>query len=432
MKLKKILAVGTLLTSILSLGACGGNNSADSSNNSKSDDGKTVTVWAWDPAYNVAALKEAKAIYEKDHPDVTVEVVDYAKADLEQKLHTNLASGQTEGLPDIVLVENLNAIKYLTSYPDAFEALNDSINYDDFATSVDFMTIDKKTYGLPFGSATSGLYYRTDYFEDAGFSAEDLKNITWDQFIDIAKVVTEKTGHPIMTQDPDDGGMLRMMMQSAGTWFFDEEGNVDIDSNKIIRETVEQYKRLMDSGTVKVTSGWSEFVSAFNSGEVATVPTGSWITPSVTAEESQSGKWGVASMPRLDIPESVNATELGGSSWFVLSSSKQKDLATDFLAETFAGSVDFYDTLLTKHGISSMYKPAFSSAAYTEPQEFFGGQKIYEDFSKWSREVKGVNFGMYTWEADAAFMNSVSQILDGADIQKELDNAQSLVEQQIQ
>ncbi|GIN69564.1 ABC transporter substrate-binding protein [Bacillus sp. J14TS2] len=432
MKLKKGFMILSIMVGLITLTACSDKGNAGQSASQTKDGKKVVTVWAWDPAYNIAALEEAKAIYEKEHDDVKIEIVDYAKADLEQKLHTNLASGQKEGLPDIVLMENLNANKYLTSYPGAFAPLNDSLNYDDFATPVDFMTIDKETYGLPFGSAVSGMYFRRDYFEEAGFKEEDLNDITWDEFIEIGKKVNEKTGHQILTQDPGDGGLLRMMVQSAGSWFFDQDGNVDIKNNKVLKEVVEQYKRLMDSGIVKVNSGWSEFVAAFNSGEVATVPTGSWITPSIVAEESQSGKWGVAKMPRLNLKESVNATELGGSSWFVLSASDNQKEAISFLSKTFGGSVELYDKLLSKHGISSMYAPAFTSEAYTEPQDYFGGQKIYEDFSKWSEEVKGVNFGMYTWEADAALMNELQNILNGEDVQEGLNKVQEQVEQQIQ
>lgn len=414
------------------LASCG--NSGDASDlDSQSEDGtKTITVWAWDPAYNIAALEEAKELYEKENENVTIEIVDFAKTDLEQKLHTNLASGQKDGLPDIVLVENLNAIKYLTSYPDAFVPLNDTVNYEDFATSVEFMTIDDNTYGLPFGAAVAGMYFRRDYFEEAGYSIDDLNDITWDEFIEIGKDVKEKTGHAILTQDPNDGGLIQMMMQSAGAWYFDEDSNVYIENNTVLKEVMEQYKRLMDSGIVKVTTGWSDFVGSFNSGDVAAIPTGSWITPSVVAEESQSGKWGVAKMPRLNLTESVNATELGGASWFVLATSDEKDVASDFLGTTFGGSTELYNTLLTEYGISSMYTPAFSSDAYVEPQEFFDGQKIYEDFSNWSKDVKGVNFGMYTWEADAALMNELENVLNGDDVDDALMRVQSQIEQQIQ
>ena len=65
-----------------------------------------VTVWSWDPNFNGATMKEAAARYSASHPDMTINLVDFAKADLEQKLQAQLASGTTEGLPDIVLIED--------------------------------------------------------------------------------------------------------------------------------------------------------------------------------------------------------------------------------------------------------------------------------------------------------------------------------------
>jgi len=119
---------------------------------------------------------------------VTFEIVDLAKADVEQKLHINLASGVTAGLPDIVLIEDYNAQKYLQSYPGAFADLTDKIKFSDFANyKVGLMTLDGKVYGVPFDSGVSGLFYRTDYLEKAGYKSEDLNNITWDKFIEIGK-----------------------------------------------------------------------------------------------------------------------------------------------------------------------------------------------------------------------------------------------------
>ena len=65
----------------------------------------TVTVWAWDPNFNGATMQEAGARYAASNPDFKLEVVDFAKADVEQKLQAQLASGTTDGLPDIVLMD---------------------------------------------------------------------------------------------------------------------------------------------------------------------------------------------------------------------------------------------------------------------------------------------------------------------------------------
>jgi len=80
-----------------------------------------ITIWSWDPNFNIPIMQEAAERYAKDNPKVTFEITDLAKADVEQKLHINLASGVTAGLPDIVLIEDYNAQKYLQSYPGAFK-----------------------------------------------------------------------------------------------------------------------------------------------------------------------------------------------------------------------------------------------------------------------------------------------------------------------
>ena len=49
----------------------------------------TLTVWCWDPAFNIYAMNEAAKIYKADHPNVTVNVVETPWNDLQQKLITS-------------------------------------------------------------------------------------------------------------------------------------------------------------------------------------------------------------------------------------------------------------------------------------------------------------------------------------------------------
>ena len=106
-----------------------------------------LTVWGWDASFNGLALQEADALYD----GATVNFVEMAKADCLQKIHTALASGQTDGLPDIVIIGDLSAQGYLMSYPGAFKAMDDIINYDDFASyKKAAVTYDGVGYGVPF------------------------------------------------------------------------------------------------------------------------------------------------------------------------------------------------------------------------------------------------------------------------------------------
>ncbi|MDD3699913.1 MAG: extracellular solute-binding protein, partial [Atribacterota bacterium] len=205
----------------------------------------------------------------------------------------------------------------------------------------------------------------------------------------------------------------RTLLQSAGTWYFDEKGEPNIVNNPALKEAVRIYKEINDSGISKETSGWNEWVAAFNGGEVASVITGVWIIGSIKAEESQSGKWGVLPIPRPDVPGSVNASNLGGSSWYVLENSENKDLAIDFLNQIYAKDVDFYQKILIDRGAVGTWLPAQKGEAYSAGDPFFGNQKIYVDFAKWIEMIPPVDYGLYTYEADAAIMGVMPDVYSG-------------------
>ena len=57
--MKKLVSLMLALALVLSL--CGMASAAE--------DGK-ITIWTWDPNFNIKAMQVAKEMYQKDHPDV--------------------------------------------------------------------------------------------------------------------------------------------------------------------------------------------------------------------------------------------------------------------------------------------------------------------------------------------------------------------------
>jgi lactose/L-arabinose transport system substrate-binding protein len=392
-----------------------------------------VTVWCWDPNFNVAIMKEAGARYTKTHPDTTFNVVDFAKADVEQKLQTALSSGTTEALPDIVLIEDYGAQKYLQSFPGAFAELSGKIDYSGFAPyKVQLMTVDGKVYGMPFDSGVTGMYFRKDYLAAAGFKPEDMQNITWDRFIEIGKAVEAKTGHKMLGIDPNDAGLIRILMQSGGQWYFDNDGNINVEKNTALKAALETAGKLLKSDIYKPTAGWSNWVASFTSGDVASVITGVWITGTIKAQADQSGKWGVAPIPTLDIPGASHASNLGGSSWYVLDSSAEKTEAIDFLNEVYAKDVDFYQKILLDQGAVGSLMAARSGPAYSAADAFFGGEKVWQNFSDWLAQVPSVNYGVYTNEVDNAVTANLPSLAKGTPVDDILKAIQAQAEGQIQ
>lgn len=438
MKANKIIAIimAALLAAITFASCSGGGDTSSAGASGGSSAGSSggaqkITIWAWDETFNIKAAEVAKEMYQKDNPGEEIEIVTMAQDDIVQKLHTSLSSGQTSGLPSIVLIEDYKAQNFLSAYPDAFEDLTDIVDesaFMDYKFAVN--KIDDKIYGVPFDSGVAGLFYRTDYVEQAGYKQEDMQDLTWEKYIEIGKAVKEKTGHAMLTLDPSDIGQIRIMMQSAGSWYVKEDGQtVDIKDNQALKDGITVYKAMLDAGIVEQVSDWDSFVSAFQSGKVASVPTGCWIGSSVIKAEDQSGKWAIAPIPRLgENKDSVNYSSIGGSGWYVIKGVGDASANKDFLSKTFATSKELANQLAKDINLVSTLKAAKDTENYEAKNDFFGGQQIFKNFSEWSEKVPAVNYGLHTYAVEDIMTEAVQSIVGGADMQETLDAAQTQAE----
>lgn len=395
-----------------------------------------ITVWCWSPEFNGAAMAAAAEAYSKINPDVTINVVDFDKGAMEQKLQTQLAAGITDDLPDIVLIEDYGAQKYLQSFPGAFEPLNAAVDYSQFAPyKVELATVGDQTYSVPFDSGLTVLYYRTDILTEAGYSREDLTDITWDRFIEIGKDVEAKTGHKMTSQDVADPGIIRMMMQSAGSWYFTPEGEPNLVGNPVFKAAVTTFQAYLQSGVYKPTSGWNDYTAAFIGGEVASINSAAWMVGGIKGNPDLSGKWGIVPLPALaGVEGATNYSNWGGSSWYVISSSpdEEKAAAIDFLSKVWAGDVDFYQKILVGQGAVGSWMPARTGEAYSSSDEFFSGQPIWADFSEWLGLIPGVNYGLFTNEADEAVKAQLPALAEGANVDEVIAAIDAQLRQQIQ
>ncbi len=425
---KKLLSLVLATTMMFSLVACGTEkepqnngttNDSEKENTNNSKDSDTITVWAWDESFNIPAANAAAEVYKKEHADVTVNVVTMAQDDIVAKLNTALSSGTYNGLPDIVLIEDYRIQGYLTAYPDEFADLSSIVSASDFAAyKTGVNQVDGKIYGVPFDSGVAALFYRKDIIEEAGYQEKDMQDLTWEKYIEIGKAVKEKCNVDWLTLDPSDLGQIRMMMQSAGAWYTDADGNVNIKDNEALAAAIKVYKDLMNAGFVKQVSDWNQFVGSFNNGDVASVFTGCWIAPSVKNAEDQSGKWAVASFPRMsNVSNSVNASSIGGAGWYVLKNVGHEKTAVDFLGKTFGSNAD----LMHQLGDEISLIPTLNAASdYSKKDDYFGGQDVAADLIGWTAKVPTVNYGQNTYAIEDIMTEALQEILNGADIKKTL------------
>lgn len=393
----------------------------------QAEEQKTVTVWCWDPAFNVYAMNEAAKIYEAENPNVKIDVVDIESGDIETIQTTAFMSGDTSALPDVVLMQDNSGQKFLSSFSQYYLPLDDYIDYTQFAAyKVANFTYDGQRYCVPFDNGASAMFLRTDILEEAGYTLADVTDVTWDQLIEVGTAVKEKTGKYLLSTTTGYSDYVMMMVQSMGIWFFDENGDAQINTAPFV-EVVNQIVRLAQSGIVYEGVDWADYISGFQSGNCAGTVNGCWIMASIVLTEDQSGLWGMTTTPRLNLDTSVNYSNQGGSSWLVIRGPEEKE-AADFLAKTFGGSIELYQTILPASSAITTYLPAAGGEAYTVSMDFFGGQKIFEDLLDYAAKIPSVNYGVYNYEARDAINTAVQEVLNGADPQTALDTAQEDLE----
>lgn len=261
---KKVISLMLIGAMVASMAACGSNGGSDNGNAANGNDtsaaaesdggasegGNTLTVWTWDPAFNIPAIKEAGNIYKADHPDFELKVVETLSDDCETKLITAAESGDLSTLPDIVLMQDNSYQKFVSIYPEAFTDLTDSgIDFSQFAAGkLSYSTVDGKNYGVPFDNGAVIGAYRTDYLEQAGYTIDDLTDIDWNRFIEIAKDVKEKTGKYMLSGQADSPDMVMEMLQSAGASLFDKDGKPAMTDNAALKECISIYQKMVEEG----------------------------------------------------------------------------------------------------------------------------------------------------------------------------------------
>lgn len=431
---RKVMALLLASTMVLSLAACGGGGSTKDT--SKTDDAasgtaadeNTLTVWTWDPNFNIYAMDKAAEIYARDHEGFKVDISEVQSGDIETRITTAVNAGDLSTLPDIFLMQDNSFQKYLTYYPDVFVDLTDSgIDFTQFAEAkTAYSVMDGKNYGIPFDNGAVINCMRTDILEQAGYTIDDFTDITWSDYLEKAKVVLDKTGIPMITGTPGSSDFVMMVLQSCGASLFAEDGSANIENNEVLKKIIEIYVQMAKDGTMASTTDWDQEIGALNNGTVASIFNGCWIMASITPQEDQSGKWAITNMPRLEgVEGATNYSNNGGSSWAICANSKNVDLAIDFMNATFAGSNELYDDIIQK-GALSTWAPAAESEVYNQPVEFFSNDAVYAKIVEYATHTPSNKTGAYYYDVRNAVGAAVSEVIQsGLDIDTALANAQA-------
>lgn len=413
--MKKLLALALTLCMLLSLCSF-----------AAAEADKKLTIWTWDPTFNIAAMKVAKEMYQAAHPEVEIDIQEVLSEDIETKVITAASAGDLSTLPDILLVQDNSFQKFATNYPEVYADLTDLYDYTDFAPAkVAYSTLNGRHFGIPFDAGTAIATYRTDYLAEAGYTIADLTDIDWDRFLEIGRDVKAKTGRPMLSGQAGALDTVLMMLQSCGSSMFTEEGSVNLKNNEDLKEVLGYYSTMVKEGIFIEVNTWDEYIGTLSNASVVGTVNGCWILGTILSLDSQKGLWDLTNMPKLVKAENAtNYSNNGGSSWAVING-KDVELAVDFMKAY--RNVDFYNAILPTTSAIATWAPAKEAPAYTAPNEFYNNQPIFATIVEYTGKVPANITGAYYYDARSALGTAVTNYLNGGNLDSELATAEETI-----
>ncbi|MDD7388450.1 MAG: sugar ABC transporter substrate-binding protein [Lachnospiraceae bacterium] len=419
-------ALAAVMTASMVLTGCGGKGKSGAK-----DGEKVLTVWAWDVA--LMQLQEAAEEYQKDHPDVKFEFEEMGTDQIYKKLSTSLATGN--GIADIIQIEGDVLPGYADKFPEGFLDVSDAINKDDFLSGkLAEVTYKDKVHAFPWDAGPVGMFYRTDYFEQAGVSPDDIK--TWDDLIEAGKkieaVCTTPAGKPVkmIPVDPKKSNLYSMIRNEFGIGVFDADGNPIVDDERSIA-AMTMADKIYDSGIVLDYNGWDEYEQTVVNESVACIPEAVWMIGTIKDKGAQTeGKWGVMDLPKIEGGE--YSCSNGGSDLAINAKSEYAEEAKDFckfaMTDTKLQASGF-----EKYGLYPSYIPSYEEEIFQKGDSFFGEDNIYELFIENGKNVADIPISPNALEAADSIGAAVSKIfLNGEDVESTMKSLQSELESKFQ
>ena len=275
-----------------------------------------------------AQFKRFEKDFEKEYPTIDVEYEGVGPGQSREKILTQVAGGNAPDAAfiDAGFVQDLASRGALVNL-EGYIAGSDVVARDDYVEGFrNTALFEDNMYGLPFDGETTGLFYRTDLFAQAGI--EDPPQ-TWQEFEQTAAALTEPSQNQYgvaMFSTEAAYYFYPWLWQAGGDVLTPDGQHMAIDSPEAIQaaEFYVDISRKYAPPDYLPSNSWDGRVT-FASGKAAMYIAGNWFAGNTISEFPDiEGDWASAPLPRGD---AGCATTLAGDSLAVFHDSDQQDAA---------------------------------------------------------------------------------------------------------
>lgn len=274
--------------------------------------------------------------------------------------------------------------------------------------------------------ASVGLFYRADYFEQAGVKPEDI--VTWDDFIEAGKkveaVCKTPSGDPVkmLPVDPKKSTIYSIIRGEFGVGVFDEDGKPQVDSEESLT-AMKKAKEIYDSGIALDYNGWDEYEQTVVNESVATIPEAVWMIGTIKDKAPQTeGKWSAMDLPKIEGGE--YSVSNGGATLAINGKTDFADAAKDF-SKFAMTNAKLQAAGFEKYGLYPSYIPSYEEEIFKTGDPFFGETNVYELFIQNGQNVAEIPSSPNSLEASDYIGAAISKILlNGEDVDSVMGDLQ--------
>ena len=370
----------------------------------------TISVWSWDVA--LMQLQSAAEKFKQTHPNVEFEFEEMGTDQIYNKLSTSLATGN--GIADVVSIEGDVFAGYVDKFPQGFLDLTDVVDERNFLpVKIGEVKFNGKIHAFPWDAGPMGLFYRKDYFEQAGVKASDI--VTWSDFIVAGKKISAVCKTPsgkavkMLPIRPTKPSLYAVFCAELGQSVFNADGKPLVDTPQSL-QAMHLFKEIYDAGIRQNYNGWDEYEGTVANQTVATIPEAVWMIGTIKDKAPDTaGKWGVIDLPKISAGGSSSCAN-GGSVVAIHAKTAVPDLVKEFVK--FAMT----DTALQaegfeKYGLYPSFIPSYSEPVFEQGDDFFGGDAIYNVFIENGKKIPAFPQNPNIAEANDMIGAAVSRIL---------------------
>ncbi len=328
MKMRKTIALATMVAILLLITACGNSGGGNASGGAQ--DGKTLRIAWWGSDARHEYTQKVIDLYKKQNPGVNIDIEYASFDDYWKKLAPQAAANQ---LPDIMQMD----ISYISQYAkngqleDLKPYIGSKIKLDDVSENVlSTGLIGGTQYGIPTGVNVLGYQYNPELLKKAGIN-EIPANWTWDDYKKMAMQAKAKgvyfdesmaadiffnyflrtKGHSLYNAE---GTALGYEDDALFTEFFGTLAELIKEGAVPSQETLSQNKGILEESTVVKGTG---------------IGTWQWSNQFVALQKVADRPMALAPMLGPDMEKGIYMQP--SMYWSIASSSKSKDEAAKFI-----------------------------------------------------------------------------------------------------